>query len=64
VRCGYKYKIWSWGKRKICIRSTIHTYIPNDNLYAQEVEEGEKPERSYQNVYALTEYEGNKTNWK
>lgn len=64
VRLGYKYKIWVIGKKRICIRSSIHTYIPNDNIYAQEAAEGEKPVRSYQNVYALTEFEGNNSNWK
>lgn len=28
---GYVYKVWNLGiKKKICIRSTIHSYIPKD----------------------------------
>lgn len=29
ARMGYMYKIWDLGgKKKICIRSTVHSYIP------------------------------------
>jgi hypothetical protein len=71
VRVGYLYKIWKLDKtRKICIRSTVHSYVPKA-VYgdATTAAEGEpsKDIRSkgiLQNIYALVEYENNKTNWK
>lgn len=36
VRVGYVYNVWSLGGgKRICIRSTIHGYLPDENLYAQ-----------------------------
>jgi 6-pyruvoyl-tetrahydropterin synthase len=59
VRRGYVYKIYNLGKKKrICIRSTVHSYIVKGN------EDDESQEKIYQNVYSLTEFEGNKSNWK
>jgi len=68
ARVGYIYNVWKLAdKERICIRSTVHNYIPQDNIYAQETSnvEGEeqKPKRTYQNCYALTEYEPNKVNY-
>ena len=61
ARVGYVYKVWNLGPgRKICIRSTIHSYVPPSDYAAPEIEGQEKPERVYQNIYALTEYEMNK----
>ena len=55
--------MWNLGPgRKICIRSSIHSYVPPSDYAQPEVEGEEKPERTYQNNYALTEYEMNKVN--
>ena len=63
VRQGYVYNIWRLpNKRKICIRSTIHSY---KSKVITEDEEGKKTEKlTYQNTYSLLEYELNKQNWK
>ena len=63
---GYLYKIWKLdNKRKICIRSTVHSYIPKGSEEAQTEEAKDlRANKIYQNVYALIEYENNKTNWK
>lgn len=75
-RFGYMYKIWDLGnKRKICIRSTVHSYIPKageQEAAATESAEGEEvkeakpkvPKGSLLNTYALVEYENNKSNWR
>jgi hypothetical protein len=55
VRQGYIYKIWRLAnKRKICIRSTIHSF------YEKGIDEEGNPIKHYQNNYSFTEYEGNK----
>lgn len=69
ARHGYIYKIWDLGhKRKVCIRSTVHSCLtkPGEDIQTQEDEETKeaKPKAIYQNTYALVEYEGNKANWK
>lgn len=69
ARHGYLYKIWDLGaKRKVCIRSTVHSYLakPGEENVQVEGEESKenKPKLTYQNTYALVEYEGNKANWK
>ena len=77
---GYVYKVWNLGRgRRICIRCTVHNYVNKDKMMLGEQEEekkkGENEEedytyvtgsktRYYQNVYALNEFENNKTNWK
>lgn len=59
VRQGYIYKIWRLdNKRRICIRSTVHSYkskVTSDSGEEKFV---------YQNTYTLLEYEGGKSNWK
>lgn len=65
VRQGYLYKIWDLGnKKKICIRSTLHAYLPRAEEEPAEEGEKEEPKAVYQNTYALVEFEGNKTQWK
>ena len=71
ARLGYQYKIWDLGKkRKVCIRSTVHSYLPRAGDFSEfenrdeEGKEIQKPKPIYQNTYALVEYEGNKSNWK
>jgi translation initiation factor 3 subunit D len=69
---GYIYKIWNMGTRKVCVRCTRHTYVPNswDALSEEERKErkenGEsEPARSFMNVYSLLEYDNGKgQNWK
>lgn len=67
-RFGYMYRIWDLGhKRKICIRSTVHSYLSKgneDELAQNEESKEERPKQIYQNTFALVEYEQNKTNWK
>lgn len=59
VRQGYVYKVYRLeGKRRICIRSTIHSYKSKT-----ETESGET-KITYQNTYTLLEYELGKSNWK
>ena len=61
VRQGYIYKIWKLpNKRKICIRSTVHSYKSKTAAS----EEGEAGKTVFQNNYSLLEYENNKSNWK
>lgn len=66
ARLGYFYKIWKLdNKRKICIRSRVHSYIPKgDASVVYETAKEQRANRIYQNVYGLVEYENNKTNWK
>lgn len=68
LRLGYMYKIWDLGnKKRICIRSSVHSYLPKAGEEDQPVKvegEEEKEKPTYQNTYALVEYEGNKSNWK
>lgn len=55
VRQGYIYKIWKLSnKKKICIRHTVHSYIPKGtDAEGNEI-------RQYQNNFSFLEYEGNK----
>lgn len=63
VRQGYFYKIWTLEKgRRICIRSTVHSYNPKPGEAAENADERSK--QLYQNIYALVEYENNKANWR
>ena len=48
---------------RICIRSTVHSFVPKNVKDAEQVE-GAQPEGQYQNIYGLVEYEGNRTNWQ
>jgi hypothetical protein len=35
ARVGYIYNVWKLDdKKRICIRSSIHSYVPQENLYA------------------------------
>lgn len=64
---GYFYKIWKLDKeRKICIRSSVHSYIPKANETNEEGDDqnNQRANRIYQNCYALVEFENNKSNWK
>jgi translation initiation factor 3 subunit D len=61
VRQGYLYKIWRLeNKRRICIRSTVHSYKSKT-----ETESGEA-KIVYQNTYTLLEYDtgAKASNWK
>ena len=64
VRQGYVYNIWRLpNKRRICIRSTIHSY--KQKIVTQGEEGKADTERFvYQNTYSLLEYENNAQNWK
>lgn len=64
VRQGYVYNIWRLpNKRRICIRSTIHSY--KQKIITQGEEGKPDTERFvYQNTYSLLEYENNAQNWK
>lgn len=63
MRQGYFYKIWKLdNSRRICIRSTVHSYVPKPGEQPEGADERSK--MIYQNVYAFVEYENNKTNWK
>jgi translation initiation factor 3 subunit D len=63
ARLGYMYKIWDIGnKKKICIRSSVHSYLQKPGQEDPSVEGQPKP--VYQNSYAFLEYEQNKSNWK
>eukprot|EP00347_Sterkiella_histriomuscorum_P018459 403345439 len=68
ARLGYLYKIWDLGnKRKICIRSTVHAYLPKQEqepVDEESKEEAKQVKQIYQNTYAVVEYENNKSNWK
>lgn len=36
ARLGYQYKIWDLGKkRKVCIRSTVHSYLPRAGDFSE-----------------------------
>ena len=66
AKFGYLYKIWNiGGGNKVCIRCTVHSYVPNghyDNMSEEEKATGDvQPE--FMNVYALTEVPSKKESW-
>jgi translation initiation factor 3 subunit D len=56
ARLGYMYKIWDIGnKKRICIRSSVHSYLQKPGQEDPSVEGQPKP--VYQNSFAFLEYE-------
>mmetsp|Transcript_4555 Transcript_4555/g.4288 ORF Transcript_4555/g.4288 Transcript_4555/m.4288 type:complete len:249 (-) Transcript_4555:204-950(-) len=56
AKFGYIYKVWKFGKKRICIRCTVHGYIMGKGGE-------EEKDYVYQNVYSMLEFEGSKQNW-